>query len=151
MTQNKKNKIPFWQKIFLLIISFWAILFIRNALNTNIQGNFASLWIQFFYITWYIFVLTFLVFLFWGLGKKISKVCLIPYKNLCEEFSFATSLGLGAFSLIMLIIGAVKLFYPAAVYIITLIIFIATIKELKEIIREISDHWGKYATVQFRP
>lgn len=143
--KNKKSKsfILSWEGTLFLLILFWAVLLVRNALIPNGAESLAPLWLQFFYIIWHIFALIFLVFLSWGLGKKISKAFKIPYSALSEEFPFATSLGLGALSIITLILGAIKLFYPAAIYITTFILFISTIKELREIIREIFNCWEK--------
>jgi 4-amino-4-deoxy-L-arabinose transferase-like glycosyltransferase len=84
-------------------------------------------------------LLLLLTLLSWGLGRKFSRILKIPYSTLSEEFPFATSLGLGVLSLIILILGAARLFYPAAIYITTLVLLILTLKELREIVSEISD------------
>ncbi len=146
--KNKKSKsfILSWEGMFFLFILFWVALLFKNVFNSNTAISFTVLWFQFFYILWHICVLMFLVFISWGLGRKLSKVLQIPYSSILEEFPFAVSLGLGIISLITLTIGAVKLFYPIAIYAVTFILFILTIKELREITREIYNRWEKRDT-----
>jgi len=143
--KNKQSKslLLSWQGALSLLILLWAALLLKGILASNNNEIFASLWLQFFYIIWHIFALILLVFLCWGLGRKISKGLKISYSALSEEFPFATSLGLGALSLIILILGAIKLFHPTAVYIITLVVLILVIGELKEITCHIRKSWEK--------
>ena len=138
--KNKKSKNFFLSRegILFLFILFWATLLFRNSFIPEKTLSLIPLWFQLFNIIWHILALVFLVFLAWGVGRKFSKALKIPYSDISEEFPFATSLGLGGISLLMLFLGAVKLLYSTAVYVITGVIFILVIRELREIISEIS-------------
>lgn len=141
--QKSKNHLLSLEGILFLFVLVWVTCLFRNLFTTNQPENLTPLWFQFFHITWHISALLFLIFLAWGLGRKFSKAFKVQYSDIWEEFPFATSLGLGSISILVLILGGIKLLYPIAIYVTTGLIFILVIRELREILCEISKPWEK--------
>ncbi|HIE44116.1 MAG TPA: phospholipid carrier-dependent glycosyltransferase [Candidatus Omnitrophica bacterium] len=136
--RNKKGKsfILSREGLLFLFVLFWLAVLIRGVIE-----RWWELWNQFSYVLFHLFLLLFFTLLAWALGRKISKVLKVDYSDVIEEFPFATSLGLGCFSIVTLLLGGARLFYPRAVYLVTVLILILVIREIREIFWEIRELW----------
>ncbi|MDD5454371.1 MAG: hypothetical protein PHW62_02580, partial [Candidatus Ratteibacteria bacterium] len=141
--QNNKNFFFSSEGLLFIAVLFWFAVLFRNSFFDTSTTSLTPLWIQLFNISWHIFIFIFLILLAWGVGRKFSKAIKISYSDISEEFSFAVSIGLGIICFLMLILGSVKILYAEATYILTAIVFLFVIKELKEIFLGIGETWKK--------